>query len=193
MESERLSSEEREFLLVLARNAISQKLEGKPTGSLLTESVPERLQLPGAAFVTLHTRHGVLRGCIGSLQARRPLVEDVWNNALAAAFEDLRFSALTSRELPGIVIEVSVLSTPQPLEFDNGDELLHKLRPRVDGVVLESGWHRATFLPQVWDQLPTPVEFLRNLCYKAGLPADAWRNSDVKISTYQVDEFSEES
>ena len=191
METGSLNADERKFLLNLARDTITLELNGTDNETFDLGAVPAPLQSPGAAFVTLHTRSGALRGCIGSLQARRSLVEDVCNNALAAAFEDPRFPSLTARELPDIVIEISVLSAPQPLAYVGSDDLLQKLRPRIDGVVLESGWHRATFLPQVWDQLPTPVEFLRNLCYKAGLPGDAWRSGELKISTYQVEEFSE--
>ena len=191
MENASLTADERAFLLKLARNTIKRALEGVSQTFQDDWQVPARLQVPRATFVTLHTTNGALRGCIGSLQAHRPLVEDVRSNALAAAFKDPRFPELSSCEIPEIIIEVSVLSVPHTLEFMNGGDLLRKLRPRIDGVVLERGWHRATFLPQVWEQLPSPRDFLRNLCYKAGLPADAWRNSDVKISTYQVEEFTE--
>lgn len=186
-----LGPEDRTLLLDLARNTILNALNGMSQDPIDMHDLPPHLQKPGAAFVTLHTRSGSLRGCIGSLQARRPLVEDVRNNALAAAFEDPRFSAVQVRELPGIIIEISILSSPQPLAYADAEDLLHKLRPHIDGVVLERGWHRATFLPQVWEQLPSPIDFLTNLSYKAGLPADAWRDAGVKISTYQVEEFTE--
>ncbi len=191
MHDQSLSPEEHTFLLDLARKSILNTLNGISMDTADLHDVPPRLQTPGAAFVTLHTRNGSLRGCIGSLQARRPLVEDVRNNACAAAFKDPRFTALSARELPNIIIEISVLSSPQPLAYTDAEDLLHKLRPHIDGVVLERGWHRSTFLPQVWEQLPSPNEFLTNLCYKAGLPADAWRDTNVKISTYQVEEFTE--
>ena len=193
MHNESLNSEEQTFLLELARSTIVSALNSKNEEivNVPAVAVPPGLEMIGASFVTLHTRSGSLRGCIGSLQARRPLVEDVRNNALAAAFEDPRFPSLSARELPDIVIEISVLSVPQPLAYTDVNDLLQKLRPGIDGVVLESGWHRATFLPQVWEQLPSHREFLSNLCYKAGLPADAWRDTNVKISTYQVEEFAE--
>ncbi len=189
--SQSLSREERALLLELARHTILHALQGIHQDPMDLKDFTPQLQAPGATFVTLHTRSGALRGCIGSLQARNPLIEDVRNNALAAAFEDPRFPAVTESELPGINIEISVLSSPQPLAYEDAEDLLHKLRPHIDGVVLESGWHRATFLPQVWEQLPLPVEFLSNLCYKAGIPGDAWRYAGVKISTYQVEEFTE--
>jgi AmmeMemoRadiSam system protein A len=191
MHNQSLSSEERAYLLDLARRSIESVLQQRGQEKLDFERISPRLQEPGAAFVTLHTIGGLLRGCIGSLQARRPLVEDVRYNAIAAAFEDPRFPPLRINELPSIVVEVSVLSTPQPLEYSDAEDLVLKLRPGIDGVVLESGWHRATFLPQVWEQLPTHHDFLSHLCLKAGLPADAWHSADMKISTYQVEEFTE--
>jgi AmmeMemoRadiSam system protein A len=137
-------------------------------------------------------RKGDLRGCIGSLMAHRSLMEDVRHNALAAAFEDPRFSPVQVRELSNLVVEVSVLSAPEPLDFDGPDDLIRKLRPNVDGVLIERGWNRATFLPQVWEQIPDPEEFLGHLCRKAGLPANAWRWPDLQVSTYQVEMFEEE-
>ena len=182
----------RRFLLDLARSAIEKELTGATALSVSIEDAPPALHEDGASFVTLHKRSGALRGCIGSLVARRPLIDDVQANAKAAAFQDPRFPPLREEELGDIVIEVSILSAPEPLAYDGPEELIEKLRPNVDGVVLERGWNRATFLPQVWEQLPEPEKFLAHLCYKAGLPPDAWRNQDVKISTYQVEKFSEE-
>jgi AmmeMemoRadiSam system protein A len=184
-----LTGEEGRYLLDLARATIAGAVGAKPSVPL-ADPLP-RLLLPGAAFVTLHTRNGDLRGCIGSLEARRPLVEDVRENALAAALRDPRFSPVQAAELPNLVIEVSVLSAPEPLDFAGPDDLLRKLRPHVDGVLIERGRSRATFLPQVWEQLPAPEEFLGNLCYKAGLPPNAWRWPDLKVSTYQVQKFTE--
>ena len=192
MSNQSLNAEKRMYLLDLARSALESALNSENQESHNLQTVPPGLEMMGASFVTLHTRNGALRGCIGSLQARRPLVEDVRNNALAAAFEDPRFPALSARELSNIVIEISVLSCPHPLEYSDADDLIQKLRPEVDGVILQSGWHRATFLPQVWGQLPSHSEFLSNLCFKARLPADAWRDANVEISTYQVEEFSED-
>jgi len=192
----RLNDEQGRVLLTVARQTIAAAL-GIAVGD---RAAPERrsssgntpwLEAQGAAFVTLHTRSGALRGCIGSLVARRPLIEDVRGNALAAAFEDPRFPALKAAELPDIVVEVSVLTAPEPLPYNDAEDLVRKLTPHVDGVTIERGWHRATFLPQVWDQLPIPEEFLGHLCYKAGLFATAWRSGDLKVSTYRVQEFEE--
>lgn len=185
------TDEEGTFLLHLARRTIEEALGEESTDSP-PASPTQRLDEPGATFVTLHTRSGALRGCIGSLAARRPLVEDVRSNALAAAFEDPRFPPLKRSELSDIVVEISVLTPAKPLEYQDPQELLEKLRPGVDGVVIERGWHRATFLPQVWEQLPRPEEFLAHLCYKAGLSARAWQEGDLSVSIYEVQKFEED-
>lgn len=190
MTTQSLTPEEQRALLKLARETIGRALQGNPEPPPAPEPLTPRLQEPGASFVTL-TLGGTLRGCIGSLVARRPLVIDVRENALAAAFEDPRFPPLTLPEFSRLHIEVSVLTAPQPLPYDGPDDLLRKLRPEVDGVIIERGWQRATFLPQVWEQLPNPVEFLEHLCYKAGLPVNAWRWPDLKVSIYQVEKFEE--
>ena len=186
-----LSDVEGRYLLDLARHTIEAALD--IAGTPPPEPPSEALQGPGTSFVTLTMRDDILRGCIGTLTARRPLIDDVRANALAAAFEDPRFSPLTREELPGIRVEVSVLTKPHPLDYDGPQDLVRRLRPDVDGVVIEQGWHRATFLPQVWEQLPTPEEFLSHLCYKAGLPARAWQEGRLKVSIYQVRKFREES
>ena len=179
------------LLLRLAREAIQSTLKGKDPVTPQLHTLPPKLQEEGASFVTLTIREQ-LRGCIGSLVAHRPLAIDVQQNALAAAFNDPRFPPLSETELSSLHIEISILSKPQPLAFENSEDLLKKLRPEIDGVVLEQGFHRATFLPQVWEQLSTTEEFLSHLCYKAGLPANAWRWPDITIKTYQVEKFEEE-
>lgn len=151
------------------------------------------LDAPGASFVTLtlgRVPGGALRGCIGSLEARRPLREDVEANAVAAALHDPRFAPLTARELDDTVVEVSVLSAPAALPAADEAELLARLRPGVDGVVLSACGRRATFLPQVWEQLPDPADFLARLRRKAGLPADYW-GRDVVVETYTVTAWQE--
>ena len=154
-------------------------------GDTLSGAVnPEILQKPGACFVTL-TRDGALRGCIGSLEACRPLLDDLRSNALAAALRDPRFPPLTAAELPDVDIEVSVLGTPQALVFSSEAEALSRLRPGIDGVILTAGGRRATFLPQVWEQLPDPAEFIGRLKQKAGLPASYW-GPDIRPATYPV-------
>ncbi len=184
-----LNEPERQQLLQIAHQAIAGALDGKALAPEM-EALPERLQAPGASFVTL-TLHGQLRGCIGSLSAYRPLGQDVYHNAIAAAFDDPRFPPLAAAEAVLIRIEISVLTAPRPLAYTSPDDLLRKLRPGIDGVVLERGWNRATFLPQVWEQLPDPEEFLTHLCRKGGLPANAWRWPDLQVSIYQVEKFYE--
>ncbi len=141
-------------------------------------------------FVTL-TIGGNLRGCIGSLEGYEPLKEGVRRNAVNAAFHDPRFAPLSAHELDQVRIEVSVLSKPRPLEYTGPEDLLRKLRPGLDGVIISKGPASATFLPQVWQQLPEPKSFLSHLCMKAGLPADQWRKGDLQVQVYQVQYFEE--
>lgn len=147
------------------------------------------LREPGATFVTL-TQSGRLRGCIGSLEAFRPLLLDVKANAIAAAFRDPRFSPLSVHELGTTEIEVSLLSPTQPLRVTSQEEALTLLRPGIDGVVFRFGRHHSTFLPQVWEQLPTPEEFLGRLKQKSGLPASFWHD-DVQLARYTVTKWKE--
>lgn len=144
---------------------------------------------PGATFVTL-TRGGSLRGCIGSLSATRPLHEDLARNARAAALRDPRFPALGARELDEVRVEVSVLTPPELLPPMSREQAEAELRPGVDGVILEAGPRRATFLPQVWRQLPEPADFLDGLLRKAGLPLDWW-GPEVRLSRYEVVSYEE--
>ena len=141
-------------------------------------------------FVTL-TIKGELRGCIGSLEGREPIVDGVRHNAVNAAFHDPRFRPLGRQELDKVTIEVSILSEPQPLAYTDGEDLLGRLRPGTDGVIIRKGYASATFLPQVWEQLPDKEEFLTHLCLKAGLAPDAWRRGDLEVLTYQVQYFEE--
>lgn len=172
-------------LIALARAAISREL-----GLPLPEVKPHpRLNDPGAVFVTL-TQHGRLRGCIGSLEAWRPLAQDVQQNAVAAAFRDPRFEPLTAGEFPRTCVEVSLLSTPEPMHFSSEDDALAQLVPGHDGVIFECDGRRSTFLPQVWEQLPEPREFMANLKQKAGLPAGFWQ-PDVSLSRYRVEKWKE--
>jgi AmmeMemoRadiSam system protein B/AmmeMemoRadiSam system protein A len=173
-------------LLAHARHAI-ESLFGRPAGGALPQA--SFLDAPGATFVTLR-RHGELRGCIGSLQPERPLREDVARNARAAALRDPRFAPLSGAELDGLSIEVSLLSAAQPLHFDDEADLLRQLAAERGGVVLEAGPRRSTFLPQVWEELPDPAEFLRHLKAKAGLAPDYWAD-DLRVSRYAVEKWSE--
>ena len=185
-----LSLPDRQYLLKLAREAIARHLREEDPATIDLDTLPDSLSCDGACFVTL-TKHGALRGCIGSLEARRPLVLDVRENAVAAAFHDPRFPPMRLEELDDLHVEVSVLSSPQPLSYDGPDDLIAQLRPGVDGVVIERGWNRATFLPQVWEKLPDPRQFLEHLCVKAFLPADAYRSPGLDVYTYQVEKFDE--
>ena len=175
-----------ELLCALARGAIAARL-GAPVEKL--SGLPAWLGEPGAVFVTLHAE-GALRGCIGSLAAHRPLLEDLLANAGSAAFGDPRFPPLARPELAGLDIEVSRLGPLEPLAASSEEAARSALRPRLDGVVLEHRGRRGTFLPQVWDQLPDPAEFLRHLKRKAGLPADFWA-ADVHLFRYGVEEHHE--
>jgi AmmeMemoRadiSam system protein A len=181
-----LSIERGPTLLALARASIAHAL-GTPHAAV---EMPTWLQEPGACFVTL-TQNGQLRGCIGSLAAYRSLGDDVRANAVAAALRDPRFAALTAAELARTQVEVSVLSPMQPLTFNSEAEAVAQLRPHVDGVVLEYGAHRGTFLPQVWEQLPTPQAFMAQLKVKANLPSDFWAEG-VRLQRYTVDKWKED-
>lgn len=181
-----------DVLLPLARRAVARAVGAEPGGhaALLRGEQPAWLEAPGAAFVTLRRPDGSLRGCIGSLEAHRPLGADVVWNAAAAATRDPRFPPVSASELATLRIEVSVLSAPVPLGTSSEAEVLARLRPGVDGVVLSLGSRRATFLPQVWDELPDPVEFLRHLKRKAGWPATFW-SEDMVVETYRVRAWEE--
>ncbi len=173
-------------LLTLARGAIEHALDLPLTDRA---SPNDWLREPGASFVTL-TQGGQLRGCIGSLAAHRPLADDVRHNAVAAALHDPRFDRLSAVELPLTTVEVSVLSPAEPLEFADEADALARLRPGQDGIVLECGSRRSTFLPQVWEQLPDPRDFLTQLKRKAGLGGDFWHPA-LRLQRYTVTKFKE--
>ena len=185
-----LTSDERSILLKLARQAIEAAAKRQALPALDLASLPAALAEQGASFVTL-TRHGELRGCIGALEAYQPLAEDVREHAVAAATEDYRFPPVREEELPELEIEISRLTPSQPLDYSQPGDLPGLLRPNLDGVVLRDGWRRATFLPQVWEKIPDPEDFLANLCYKMGVSADLWRHKKLNVSIYQVEEFHE--
>ena len=172
-------------LLVRARNAIAAQFKLAPQA----EPAHPLLEKPGATFVTL-TQNGALRGCIGSLQAHRVLDQDVRANAVAAAFRDPRFAPLTVEELPRTRVEVSLLTAPVPMRFTDEADALRQLRPHVDGIIFSIGNHRSTFLPQVWEQLPAPAQFMAHLKQKAGLPADYW-SAEVELQRYEVRKWKE--
>ena len=182
-----LEAEDRQTLLRLAADSIRHGLE---TGHALTVRVADyspALQQAGASFVTL-TILRQLRGCIGMLRATRPLVEDVAENAFAAAFEDSRFPPLTAAEYDQLEYHISILNPAEAMEFDSEADLLLQLRPGIDGLILEDRGRRATFLPSVWESLPKAADFLQHLKMKAGLSADYWSNS-LRMQRYTVEEF----
>lgn len=171
------------MLLRVARASIEHRLRGEKLRVELTE-YSEGLRDPGASFVTLMLR-GELRGCVGSLEAKRPLVVDVAHNARAAAFDDPRFPALTPDEGGQLELHISVLSALEPIACEHEGDVIRALRPGVDGLVIEEGRLRATYLPTVWDSLPEPREFLRQLKRKAGLSPDHW-STRLRVRRYTI-------
>lgn len=177
------------ILIGIARRELARGLGLPPFGGEAAGRDEPWLLEPGAVFVTLQ-RHGKLRGCVGSLVAARPLIEDVRENAIAAARRDTRFSPVEAHELEDLEIEVTELSKPEPMSFTSEADALTQLRPGEDGVVLQWGGRRATFLPQVWDSLPEPKTFLAQLKRKAGLPEDFWDGA-VELERYSAHKWSE--
>jgi hypothetical protein len=186
-----LSPEERLILLRLARQALEEAVNSKSLSPLDLQSLPEALRQPGASFVTLTIRRE-LRGCIGTLEAYQPLAEDVREHAAGAALQDYRFPPVNEAELKDVAIEISRLTSPRPLRYNTSQELLERLRPGVDGLILRDGLRRSTFLPQVWEKLPDPADFLDHLCAKMGSSPNIWRYRPLQAFTYQVEEFHEE-
>lgn len=174
----------KEILLQLARKAIKSKF--CPT-ALNLKKLPPEFQERRGVFVTL-LKHGKLRGCIGCLQPVKPLHEAIKENALNAAFHDPRFPPLKKEELAETEIEISILTVPKKLDYSSPAELARKLRPKIDGVILKKKSHSATFLPQVWEDISDPFEFLKHLTWKAGLPPHAWETAEIYI--YQAEIIS---
>ena len=187
----RLSREARATLCDVAHSSIERGLELGRAPSLEASSFSDELRAPGASFVTLRLK-GALRGCTGSLRATRPLVEDICVNAWRSASADPRFPPLRREELDAIDIHISVLSALTPFPVRSRQELLRKLRPGVDGLVLRDRAATATFLPAVWEQLPDAHRFLEELFAKAGLPPDHWSET-IAFERYSVVEFAEGS
>lgn len=183
-----LAQQERRALLDVARASIHHGLLHGRALPVTAGDYPPALQATAATFVTLQI-DGDLRGCIGTLEAYRPLVSDVAANAWAAAFRDSRFPPLAPAEEKLLALHISVLTTPQSFAVHDEADLLAKLRPGVDGLVLADGMHRATFLPSVWEQLPDPRDFVAHLKRKAGLPVRHWSET-MRVERYEVEEFS---
>jgi len=192
--SQNLSGVQGQLLVRLARHTLMDRL-GKQIPQAEIDSLNTALKdscfkSPCGTFVTLKINEN-LRGCIGNLASDTPLASGVRRNAINAAFHDPRFAPLSTSELERVEIEISILSEPQLLKYRDGDDLIDKLRPHVDGVIIRKDHSSATFLPQVWEQLPQPQNFLAHLCMKAGLEADSWQNPELEVSTYQVQYFEE--
>ncbi len=183
-----MNSTERSILLKIARAAIESPLSGNKSESI-PEDLPPTLKKLGASFVTL-TIGGNLRGCIGNLTAVQPLYQDVAENAVNAAFNDPRFPPLSKEEFPRVALEISVLSQPENYKYTSAAELASYLQKNKPGLILQKGFHQATFLPQVWTDLPAPEDFLAHLCLKAGLAAEEWQKGQLSVFTYTVDNFS---
>ncbi|MCJ7615034.1 MAG: AmmeMemoRadiSam system protein B [Desulfobacterales bacterium] len=191
----RFSEKQGQVLVKLARHTLMKKLNKQidtvETGTLEEALKEDCFQEHFGTFVTLKI-NGQLRGCIGNITASGPVKEGVRRNVKNAAFHDPRFSPLRDKELEHVDIEVSILTQPETLKYRDGDDLIAKLRVNVDGVIIRKGFASATFLPQVWKQLPRPEEFLSHLCMKAGMSAEAWRNDKPEVKIYQVQYFDEE-
>lgn len=179
------TSTEKTILLKVADEAIKFGLDNHQTLPLQLDEYPEKLRAYGASFVTLEIKQQ-LRGCIGTLEAYQPLIQDVAHNAFAAAFSDPRFNPLAHDEYPNITKHISILSKATPIIFKSEADLLQQLRPNIDGLILTDRGYRGTFLPAVWESLPTPQLFLQHLKLKAGLSEDYWSET-IKISRYTVE------
>lgn len=179
--TEELTPSLRQQLLGVARESIRQGFDGEIL-VVRAADYPEPLRVPRATFVTLHV-DGVLHGCIGTLEAWRPLVEDVASNAYGAAFQDFRFPALTLPEFKHLDVHISILNPSEPMNFSSEGDLIAQLRPGIDGLILEEGHRRGTFLPSVWESVPDARDFVRQLKLKAGLAPDYW-SKNLRIQRY---------
>lgn len=184
---QQLSEQARKTLLKTAWDSIRYGLQHGRALKVQAADYPPELRDPRASFVTLQ-RHGRLRGCIGHLEPLAPLVEDVADNAYAAAFQDPRFPSMRELELEGLDIHISVLSPATPMQFTSEADLVSQLQPGIDGLILQDGINRGTFLPSVWESLPDPADFLRHLKLKAGLSPVHW-SDHLQVSRYKTESF----
>nr|WP_321403816.1 AmmeMemoRadiSam system protein A [uncultured Desulfobacter sp.] len=186
-----ISDKQGRMLLKMARAGIAEKL-GVPVDTRQIDLEASFLEIKMGLFVTLH-KHGALRGCIGIIEPVESLKTGVPETARLAAFKDSRFAPLARDEFDQVDLELSLLSPPEKFEYSTAKELLQRLVPFKDGVIIEKASRRATFLPQVWEQLPDPASFLSQLCLKAGLDADEWGAGSLTVHTYRVHSFSEKN
>ena len=191
---DKYSKKEKEYMLNLARQAISWYLKyniiPKPDPDELTENLKENRP----CFVTLNKRGFGLRGCIGTFDFNTPLYKNIISRAIASATQDIRFFPVEYDELKDIEIEISILTEPKKLDFVNPQDLLNKLTPNIDGVILYTEYGPATYLPQVWEQLPDKELFLSSLCNKAGAPSNYWKTNykNLKVEVYRAIHFKED-
>ena len=184
-----INDKQGQMLLKMARAGIAEEL-GLPGDSPQIDLNHSFLDVKQGLFVTLH-KNGALRGCIGVMEPVEPLKTGVGKTAKLAAFKDSRFPPLAGDEFDQVDLEVSLLSLPEKFEYSTGKELVQGLVPFKDGVIIKKGSKQATFLPQVWEQLPDVDSFLSHLCIKAGLDADEWTKGDLIVHTYRVHSFCE--
>ncbi len=175
----------RTLLIKTALESLNIGLETQQPVAVVVGDYDSPLQENRASFVTLH-RQNALRGCIGSLEARRPLIQDISRNAFSAAFRDPRFPAVTQPEISELQIHISILSLPEPLSFESEHDLLSQLNPGTDGLIIEDRGHLGTFLPAVWESIPNAEDFLKQIKLKAGLPKNHWSNT-IKVSRYTTE------
>ena len=190
--TDKLSKNDGALLLKLARESILNRFgqDADTLRSLKAKVSTLVLEQNRGTFVSLHKK-GNLRGCIGNIDPVKTVFEGVRDNARHAAFNDSRFSPLSFEELKDTTIEVSILTRPEIVDYTDARDLIAKLRPGTDGVMIKKRYHSATFLPQVWNQLKDPKIFLTHLCVKAGLSSDEWKSGDLNVSIYQVQLFEE--
>lgn len=180
-----LTNQQQQILLKIAKDSIAYGLEYGKALAVNAKDYPTELQVIRATFVTLEINHH-LRGCVGMLEAMRPLIVDIAENAFLAAFNDYRFPPVSEDEYSFLDIHLSILSPAERLSFKSEEDLIHQLQPHVDGLILQEGALRGTFLPSVWDSLPEPQQFLQHLKLKTGLPRHYWSNT-LRVYRYHCE------
>lgn len=183
--TDKLTAKQKDNLLKVAREAIQYGFTHKRPPKIELKKYSPQLQAEAATFVTLKLVNQ-LRGCIGTLEAYQPLAQDVADHAYSAAFTDPRFPPLEQDEEPQLHISISILSKPEQIPFETEQELIEQLKPGLDGLIMQYGQHKGTFLPSVWKELPEKQEFLGHLKQKAGLPSDFW-SKDIRVSRYHTE------
>lgn len=184
------SEKDQKLLLTLARNSIIIKDKSKVLHDNEIQNLNPALKENRGAFVTLHKNEN-LRGCIGYILPMFPLYQTIIENAYNAAYKDPRFPPVSKDEIKDLKIEISILTLPEQLQYIDGCDLLKKLKPNEDGVIIKKGFYSATFLPQVWEQLPQKEDFLSHLCMKAGLDRNEWKSNSLEVEIYKAIVFGE--